>query len=132
MTAVDRIHALFGAFMSARFIPHGQRSGPAFGHKLEGDRGGDGAPLPAFFAFTGMRTEIGTSRARRTGARCEADSSWSDRRQTRAEHSRRPADRYVSTGESAGLGVLMNSAGVELIVLTRQAIDLGHSRRCSR
>jgi Kef-type K+ transport system membrane component KefB len=51
------IHAVFGAFLFGAIIPHDSKVAQTFIHKLE-----DTVTvllLPAFFAFTGMRTEIG-------------------------------------------------------------------------
>ena len=51
------IHAIFGAFLLGAIIPHDSDVARDFQHKLE-----DIVKillLPAFFAFTGMRTEIG-------------------------------------------------------------------------
>jgi Kef-type K+ transport system membrane component KefB len=51
------IHAIFGAFLLGAVIPHDSAVAGAFIHKLE-----DLVTvllLPAFFAFTGMRTQIG-------------------------------------------------------------------------
>jgi Kef-type K+ transport system membrane component KefB len=51
------IHAIFGAFLLGAIIPHDSDVAVDFSHKLE-----DIVKillLPAFFAYTGMRTEIG-------------------------------------------------------------------------
>jgi Kef-type K+ transport system membrane component KefB len=51
------IHAIFGAFLLGAIIPHDSDIAEDFRHKLE-----DIVKillLPAFFAYTGMRTEIG-------------------------------------------------------------------------
>lgn len=51
------IHAVFGAFLLGAIIPHDSAISRAFTHRLE-----DLVTvllLPAFFAFTGMRTQIG-------------------------------------------------------------------------
>lgn len=51
------IHAIFGAFLLGAVIPHDSEVATDFQHKLE-----DIVKillLPAFFAYTGMRTEIG-------------------------------------------------------------------------
>jgi Kef-type K+ transport system membrane component KefB len=51
------IHAIFGAFLLGAIIPHDSDVARDFQHKLE-----DIVKillLPAFFAYTGMRTEIG-------------------------------------------------------------------------
>jgi Kef-type K+ transport system membrane component KefB len=51
------VHAIFGAFLLGAVIPHDSALTRAFTEKLE-----DLVAvvlLPAFFAFTGMRTQIG-------------------------------------------------------------------------
>jgi Kef-type K+ transport system membrane component KefB len=51
------LHALFGAFAVGVFVPHDGRLGTAIREKLE-----DAVTvlfLPAFFAFTGMKTQLG-------------------------------------------------------------------------
>jgi Kef-type K+ transport system membrane component KefB len=56
-TAAIGVHALFGAFLLGAIIPHDSTIARAFTRKLE-----DLVTvllLPAFFAFTGMRTQIG-------------------------------------------------------------------------
>jgi Kef-type K+ transport system membrane component KefB len=56
-TEVIGIHAIFGAFLLGAVIPHDSTLAHAFNRKLE-----DLVTvllLPAFFAFTGMRTQIG-------------------------------------------------------------------------
>src|SRR5262249_48068019 len=56
-TELIGIHALFGAFLLGAVIPHDSAIARVFTHRLE-----DLVTvllLPAFFAFTGMRTEIG-------------------------------------------------------------------------
>jgi Kef-type K+ transport system membrane component KefB len=51
------IHALFGAFLLGAVIPHDSAVARHFVHKLEGSV--TVLLLPLFFAFTGMRTQIG-------------------------------------------------------------------------
>ncbi len=51
------IHAIFGAFLFGAIIPHDSAVARTFIHKLEDTI--TVLLLPAFFAFTGMRTEIG-------------------------------------------------------------------------
>ena len=51
------IHAIFGAFLLGAVVPHDSRLAEELTHRLS-DLVGI-ILLPAFFAFTGMRTEIG-------------------------------------------------------------------------
>jgi len=56
-TEATGIHAIFGAFLLGALIPHDSRLARDLHHKL-----GDVVVvllLPAFFAFTGMRTQVG-------------------------------------------------------------------------
>jgi len=59
-TEATGIHAIFGAFLLGALIPHDSRLARDLHHKL-----GDVVVvllLPAFFAFTGMRTQVGLVR----------------------------------------------------------------------
>lgn len=56
-TELIGVHAVFGAFLLGAVIPHDSAIAQAFTHKLE--ELVTVLLLPAFFAFTGMRTEIG-------------------------------------------------------------------------
>jgi Kef-type K+ transport system membrane component KefB len=56
-TELIGIHALFGAFLLGAIIPHDSAIARVFTHKLH--ELVTILLLPAFFAFTGMRTEIG-------------------------------------------------------------------------
>src|SRR5262249_21666932 len=51
------VHAVFGAFLLGAVIPHHSAVARVFAHKLETVV--TVLLLPAFFAYTGMRTEIG-------------------------------------------------------------------------
>lgn len=51
------IHAIFGAFLLGAIVPDGSRVAKELSHRLDDIVGI--LFLPAFFAFTGMRTEIG-------------------------------------------------------------------------
>jgi Kef-type K+ transport system membrane component KefB len=109
------IHALFGAFLLGAVIPHDSTVARQFGHKLE-----DVVTvllLPAFFAFTGMRTQIGLVSGVESWLLCgliilvaavgKIGGTYAAARCT-----------GMSNREAAGLGVLMNTRGlVELIVL---------------
>ena len=116
------IHALFGAFLIGTIIPHDS--------KVSGyvtDRIADIVRvmlLPAFFAFTGMRTQIGLMES-------SADWAWCGVIIAVATAGKfggtAMAARLCGTAwrESAALGILMNTRGlVELIVLNI-GLDLG-------
>lgn len=116
------IHGFFGAFLFGAIIPHGSRIASELNRRLD-----DFVAvlfLPAFFAFTGLRTEIGLVRGLENWLLCGAiilvacvgkfggtlvASRWSG----------------LKWRDSAALGVLMNTRGlVELIVLNI-GLDLG-------
>lgn len=109
------IHAIFGAFLLGAMIPHGSLIAREFTHRLE-----DIVVclfLPAFFAYTGMRTQVNLVSSTMQWAICaaiivvaclgkfggSAVPAWLTGRSPR---------------QSAALGVLMNTRGLmELIVL---------------
>jgi K+:H+ antiporter len=116
------VHAIFGAFLFGAVIPHDSRLARALTHKLE-----DFVTillLPAFFALTGMRTQIGlvsglsewlmcgliivVATAGKFGGTFVAarltGSSWSD---------------------AASLGVLMNTRGLMELIVLNVGLDLG-------
>ncbi|MBC7851897.1 MAG: cation:proton antiporter [Pirellulaceae bacterium] len=114
-TELIGIHAIFGAFLLGAVFPHNSRVAIDLCHKLE-----DLVTvllLPAFFAFTGMRTEIGLI----TG--------WENWLWSLAIIAVATAGKFggtfaaakltgLSWRDSAGLGTLMNTRGLmELIVL---------------
>ena len=116
------IHGFFGAFIFGAVIPHGTRIAREINHRLD-----DVVAilfLPAFFAFTGMRTQIGLVSGWRSWLLCGLivmvacigkfggtvlASRWAG----------------LQWRDSAALGILMNTRGlVELIVLNI-GLDLG-------
>jgi Kef-type K+ transport system membrane component KefB len=121
-TELIGIHALFGAFLLGAIIPHDSALARAAQDKLE-----DTVVvlfLPAFFAFTGMRTQIGlvsgweqwlvcgviilVASAGKFGGTLAAAKltglSWRD---------------------SAALGVLMNTRGLMELIVLNVGLDLG-------
>jgi Kef-type K+ transport system membrane component KefB len=116
------IHAFFGAFLFGAIIPHGSRIASELNHRLD-----DFVAvlfLPAFFAFTGLRTEIALVSGWQNWLLCGTiilvacigkfggtlvASRWAG----------------LPWRDSAALGILMNTRGlVELIVLNI-GLDLG-------
>jgi Kef-type K+ transport system membrane component KefB len=116
------IHGFFGAFLIGAIIPHGSRISTEMNRRLD-----DFVAvlfLPAFFAYTGMRTQIGLVSGAESWILCGVitvvacvgkfggtlfASRWSG----------------LAWRDSAALGVLMNTRGlVELIVLNI-GLDLG-------
>jgi Kef-type K+ transport system membrane component KefB len=116
------IHALFGAFLFGAVIPHDSAVARSFGQKLE--EVVTVLLLPAFFAFTGMRTQIGLVSGVENWLMCglillvavvgKFGGTFAAARMT-----------GMPTREAAGLGTLMNTRGlVELIVLN-VGLDMG-------
>jgi Kef-type K+ transport system membrane component KefB len=116
------IHGFFGAFLIGAVIPHTSRIAEELNRRLS-----DFVAvlfLPAFFAYTGLRTEIGLVSGVQNWALCGAivflaclgkfGGTFVAARLT-----------GLSPRDSAALGVLMNTRGlVELIVLN-MGLDLG-------
>ena len=121
-TEMIGIHALFGAFLFGVFLPHESKLTHALRERIE-----DLVAilfLPAFFAFTGLRTEIGLLSGIGDWAVCGLIILVATIGKFGGSYG---AARYAGLGrrESSALGVLMNTRGlVELIVLNI-GLDLG-------
>ena len=116
------IHAIFGAFLMGTIIPHDSRVSSRVTERIA-----DIVRvmfLPAFFAFTGLRTEIGLIQSANDWATCAviiavATAGKFGGTMIAARLS------GVAWRDSAALGALMNTRGlVELIVLNI-GLDLG-------
>lgn len=109
------IHAIFGAFLVGAIIPHDSRLARDLTHKLE-----DLVVvlfLPAFFAFTGMRTQIGLVHGASQWLLCGVILATASVGKFGGSF---VAARITGFGnrDAASLGVLMNTRGlVELIAL---------------
>jgi Kef-type K+ transport system membrane component KefB len=116
------IHGFFGAFIFGAIIPHGTRIAREITHRLD-----DVVAilfLPAFFAFTGMRTQIGLVSGWRSWLLCGLIIMVACIGKFGGTVI---ASRLVGLRwrDSAALGILMNTRGlVELIVLNI-GLDLG-------
>lgn len=122
MTEVIGIHAIFGAFLLGAVIPHDSHIARSFRHKLE-----DVVSillLPAFFAYTGTRTQIGLL------------SEWSDwwfcsliiLVATLGKFGGTlVASRFTGLDwrTSASLGILMNTRGLMELIVLNIGLDLG-------
>lgn len=122
VTDVIGIHTLFGAFLLGAIIPHDSSLARTFRVKLE-----DTVTillLPAFFAYTGIRTEIGLLSEPTDWLMCAAiilvatlgklgGSYW--------------AARYAGLDRrtSAAIGVLMNTRGLMELIVLNIGLDLG-------
>jgi Kef-type K+ transport system membrane component KefB len=116
------IHAIFGAFLLGAVVPHTSRVATDITDRL------DGLVrvmfLPAFFAFTGMRTEIGLMTSWHDWALCAVIVAVATAGKFGGTFA---AARFTGFGrtESSALGILMNTRGlVELIVLNI-GLDIG-------
>jgi Kef-type K+ transport system membrane component KefB len=116
------IHAIFGAFLVGALIPHDSRLAHSVRGKLE-----DLVVillLPAFFAFTGLRTQIGLVSGAAAWATCAAiifvaclgkiGGSYLAARLAKLPHR-----------EAMSLGVLMNTRGLMELVALNVGLDLG-------
>jgi len=116
------IHGFFGAFILGAIIPHGSRVATEMNRRL-----GDFVAvlfLPAFFAFTGMRTQIGLLSGAESLILCGVITLVACIGKFGGTLI---ASRLSGLGwrDSAALGILMNTRGlVELIVLN-MGLDLG-------
>jgi Kef-type K+ transport system membrane component KefB len=116
------IHAIFGAFLLGAIIPHDSEVARDFQHKLE-----DIVKillLPAFFAYTGMRTEIGLVSGWQAWLMCAviiAVATLGKFGGTLA------AARFTGFGwrTSAALGILMNTRGLMELVVLNIGLELG-------
>lgn len=120
-TEAAGIHAIFGAFLLGAIIPHDSLLARDLTHKLE-----DLVVvlfLPAFFAFTGMRTEIGLVQGASQWVVCAVILA--------AASIGKFGGTFVAariTGlnnrESAALGILMNTRGLMELVVLNIGLDL--------
>jgi Kef-type K+ transport system membrane component KefB len=122
ITEVIGIHAIFGGFLLGAVIPHDSHLAKAFRHKLE-----DIVTillLPAFFAFTGIRTEIGLLNQGEHWAWCgviilvatlgKFGGTLIASRMT-----------GLNWQMSASLGILMNTRGLMELIVLNIGLDLG-------
>jgi Kef-type K+ transport system membrane component KefB len=116
------VHAIFGAFLLGAVIPHDSAIAKSFTHKLE-----DVVTvvfLPAFFAFSGMRTQIGLL------------SSWEDWLICAAIIGVATVGKFggtlaaarftgLSWRDAAALGFLMNTRGLMELIVLNVGLQLG-------
>jgi Kef-type K+ transport system membrane component KefB len=116
------VHAVFGAFLLGAVIPHESRLAEHFTKKLR-----DPVTvllLPAFFAYTGMRTEIGLVSGWQNWLLCcviilvatagKFGGTFIAARLT-----------GQTSRTAAALGVLMNTRGMMLLIVLNIGLDLG-------
>jgi Kef-type K+ transport system membrane component KefB len=116
------IHAIFGAFLFGAVIPHDSLVARELAHRIEGLV--TTLLLPAFFAFTGMRTQISLVSGLEAWLICLAiigvatlgkfGGTWL-------------AARAMGLGrrDSAALGILMNTRGLMELIVLNIGLDLG-------
>jgi Kef-type K+ transport system membrane component KefB len=116
------VHAVFGSFLLGAIIPHDSRIARDFSAKLK-----DPVTvllLPAFFAYTGMRTQVGLV------------SSWQDWLWCGAITLVATAGKFGGTlvagrltgygwRDAAALGELMNTRGLMELIVLNLGLDLG-------
>ncbi len=116
------IHGLFGAFLLGTIVPHGSALARDVKARLE-----DLVTvllLPAFFAFTGMRTEIGLVQGTRDWLICGAIIAVATVGKFGGSA---VAARLTGLGwrPSMSLGILMNTRGLMELVVLNVGLDLG-------
>lgn len=116
------VHAIFGAFLLGAVIPHESAIAKEFTHKLE-----DLVTillLPAFFAFTGMRTQIGLVSGWQAWLICGVVIFVATLGKFGGTVG---AARLTGLGwrDSAALGILMNTRGLMELVVLNIGLDMG-------
>jgi Kef-type K+ transport system membrane component KefB len=116
------IHALFGAFLLGAILPNDSRIVREMRERIEGIV--LALFLPAFFAFTGMRTQIGLVSGLENWILCGAiilvaslgkfGGSFATARAT-----------GLSWRDSAAVGILMNTRGLMELIVLNIGLDLG-------
>jgi Kef-type K+ transport system membrane component KefB len=116
------IHAIFGAFLLGAIIPHDSDVAVDFRHKLE-----DIVKillLPAFFAYTGMRTEIGLVAGWQAWMFCAVIIAVATLGKFGGTF---VAARFtgLDSRTSAALGILMNTRGLMELIVLNIGLELG-------
>lgn len=122
LTDLIGIHALFGAFLMGAIIPHDSQLARSFRGKLE-----DVVTillLPTFFAYTGMRTQIGLLTQPSDWLICGAIILVATLGKLGGSYA---AARFTGLDRrtSAALGVLMNTRGLMELIVLNIGLDLG-------
>ena len=121
-TEAAGVHALFGAFLLGAFMPHEGRLAEQVRLRLE-----DAVVvlfLPAFFAFTGMRTQINLVDGLGDWLICGLIILFATAGKFGGSF---VAARLTGLGwrESAALGVLMNTRGLMELIVLNVGLDMG-------
>lgn len=121
-TEAAGIHALFGAFLFGALVPHESRLAQDLTHKLE-----DVVVvlfLPAFFAFTGMRTQIGLVHGLSQWLLCGLILLTASVGKFGGSFVAARAAGF-SNRDAASLGILMNTRGLMELIVLNIGLDLG-------
>jgi Kef-type K+ transport system membrane component KefB len=120
-TELIGVHAIFGAFLLGAIVPHDSAVARSFAHKLE-----DVVTvllLPAFFALTGMRTQIGLLSEGSDWLMCAAIIAVATL--GKFGGTCLAARAYGSNWrEASALGVLMNTRGLMELIVLNIGLDL--------
>jgi Kef-type K+ transport system membrane component KefB len=121
-TEAAGIHAIFGAFLLGAIIPHDSMVARDLTRRLE-----DVVVvlfLPAFFAFTGMRTEIGLVSTPTEWLICGLITLTASVGKFGGSFA---AARFAGfdSSEAASLGILMNTRGLMELIVLNIGLDLG-------
>jgi len=116
------IHAVFGAFLLGAVIPHDSAVTRVFTHKLEDVVGI--LLLPAFFAYTGMRTQFGLVATLEEWLICGVIIVVATAGKFGGTLA---AARFTGLPwrTSAALGILMNTRGLMQLIVLNIGLDLG-------
>jgi Kef-type K+ transport system membrane component KefB len=116
------IHAIFGAFLVGALIPHDSRLARALEHKLS-----DLVVvflLPAFFAVTGLRTQMGLLNGSEAWLMCGAIIVLACVGKIGGTYAAARLSK-IGVREAASLGILMNTRGLMELVVLNVGLDLG-------
>jgi Kef-type K+ transport system membrane component KefB len=121
-TEVIGIHAIFGAFLAGAMIPHGSRLANELNGRLR--ESVTTLLLPAFFAFTGMRTQIGLISGWENWLACALIIVVATLGKFGGTVA---AARVTGIGwrDAAALGTLMNTRGLMELIVLNIGLDLG-------
>ena len=121
-TELIGIHAIFGAFLAGAVIPHDSLAARELIRKLEDIVAT--LLLPAFFAFTGMRTQIGLVSGFEQWLLCGLIITVATLGKFGGTLA---AARLTGLGwrESSALGILMNTRGLMELIVLNVGLDLG-------
>ena len=116
------VHAIFGAFLFGAVIPHDSRIARELTHKLQDLV--TALLLPAFFAFTGMRTQIGLVSGWEQWLMCAVIIAVATLGKFGGTLG---AARIMGLPwrDSASLGILMNTRGLMELIVLNIGLDLG-------